>query len=161
MLTQLKQEKRRLTYAELWSEYEHDYIPYERLLQTEEWQEKRLNILARDNHTCTKCGISHNLQVHHTFYSVQKISLKKNKFIHNAPWEYPDEALITVCSRCHQIIHRTTKIPILEEIMPGKYAKKDFTPCYRCNGVGYFSCYKHIQQGICFRCNGQRFEELR
>lgn len=161
MQTPFKPTQRRLTYAELWAEYEHDYIPYDRLLQTEEWQEKRLHILTRDKHTCTKCGVSHNLHVHHTIYSVQRVSLKKNKFIHNLPWDYLDKDLITLCSECHTITHKTTKIKVLEEILPGQYAETDFTPCYRCKGVGYFPCYKRIQQGICFRCHGQRFEELR
>lgn len=160
MQTPLKQSKSRPTYAELLAENQNPYIPYEQLLNTSEWQKKRQKILDRDKHKCSKCGVSHNLQVHHTFYSVQKIELKKNKFIHNLPWEYPDKALITVCNSCHTKIHKTTKIPIYEEILPGKYAEKDFTPCRRCSGVGYFSCYKHVQRGICFRCSGQRFEEL-
>lgn len=36
----------------------------------------------------------------------------------------------------------------------------NYTPCHRCQGVGYISIYKHVQNGICFRCRGQRYEEL-
>jgi 5-methylcytosine-specific restriction endonuclease McrA len=168
MHTPLKQAQHRPTYAELLAEYKNPYIPYERLLQTKEWQEKREKIIDRDRCQCTRCGVSTQtfalnkpiLQVHHTFYSVQKLDLKKNKFTHKLPWEYLDEALVTVCNKCHQEIHKTTKIPVFEEVRPGKYAQKDFTPCRRCKAMGYFSYYKHVQQGICFRCSGQRFEEL-
>ena len=36
----------------------------------------------------------------------------------------------------------------------------NFTPCVRCNGMGYFPEYKKIENGICFRCRGARYEEL-
>lgn len=34
------------------------------------------------------------------------------------------------------------------------------TPCSRCGGTGYFQEYRHIDNGICFRCKGNRFEEF-
>lgn len=36
----------------------------------------------------------------------------------------------------------------------------NFTPCKRCAGYGYFPEYKHVENGICFRCGGNRYEEL-
>lgn len=48
-------------------------------------------------------------------------------------------------------------IPILDlhGIEIGKY-----TNCERCAGAGYFPEYDHINSGVCFRCDGNRFEEL-
>ncbi|MDZ7808793.1 MAG: hypothetical protein U5K71_17040 [Gracilimonas sp.] len=72
--------------------------------------------------------------------------------------EYSDDALITVCSECHQKIHEAENIAF--------YADDSMTeellmmPCYRCNGVGEFPEYKHVQNGICFRCGGAKFEQL-
>jgi 5-methylcytosine-specific restriction endonuclease McrA len=164
----LVEKKRFSTYADLLNQYQNNEIPYDILLQTEEWQKKRQEILKRDHYQCKKCNnsaaysefIIPRLQVHHRFYIVEKTCPQSNKFIYNLPWEYPNNALITVCNKCHHNIHKTTKIPFVEEISPGKYVEKKFTPCCRCSGRGYFGCYKHIEKGICFRCRGQRFEEL-
>jgi RecJ-like exonuclease len=27
--------------------------------------------------------------------------------------------------------------------------------CPRCNGAGHMACYKHVEDGICFLCNGR------
>jgi hypothetical protein len=34
------------------------------------------------------------------------------------------------------------------------------TPCLKCFGAGAFPEYNHIQNGICFRCNGAKYEEF-
>ncbi len=33
-------------------------------------------------------------------------------------------------------------------------------PCYRCHGTGYFPEYNHVEDGICFRCRGAKYEQL-
>ena len=76
---------------------------YRELLNGPEWHDRRLEIISRDGGECTKCGYKDtplevfypveeypSLQVHHLYY-------KKNK----NPWEYPDDALTTLCSPCH------------------------------------------------------------
>jgi len=64
---------------------------YSELLRHPFWQRKRLEIFQRDNFTCRKCTDTlSNLQVHHIYY------IDDHK-----PWEYPDEALITLCDLCH------------------------------------------------------------
>jgi len=64
---------------------------YLELLRHPYWQRKKNGILERDKYTCRKClDTLSNLQVHHLYY------LKDHK-----PWEYPDEALITLCELCH------------------------------------------------------------
>jgi len=60
-----------------------------------QWQKKRLEILERDNFTCIQCGDKENtLHVHHQYY------LKDYKV-----WEYENQSLITLCSRCHEHEH--------------------------------------------------------
>ena len=87
------------------------------------------------------------LHVHHSYY-----------IFGNAPWEYNIDTLITVCHDCHINIHRITRIPVyvndkLEAIL-------NLTPCIRCNGTGFLEEYHYYQNGICFRCEGRKFEEF-
>jgi hypothetical protein len=65
---------------------------YSELLRHPFWQRKRLLVFQRDNFACVKCNDSlSNLQVHHKYY-------KPN----TNPWDYPDDALITLCELCHE-----------------------------------------------------------
>ena len=79
-------------------------LSYEDLLKTEEWKEKRQKILNRDNNKCVYCGKTHNLQVHHKYYS------KYPNGFRVYPWNYPDDALITLCDECHKKVHSKKKI---------------------------------------------------
>lgn len=66
-------------------------MTYQEILKHPFWQRKRLEILQRDDFTCIKCKDKHtNLQVHHLYY--------ENDLY---PWEYPNEALISLCELCH------------------------------------------------------------
>ena len=67
---------------------------YAQQLKSPEWKAKRLSILNRDNHKCTKCGSVKGLHVHHLSYTQGC----------NA-WEYPDDNLITLCRSCHKDEH--------------------------------------------------------
>jgi len=61
------------------------------------WQRKRLAIMERDGFTCRSCGKDGPdaaLAVHHTYYEAG-----------TAPWEYPDDSLITWCEECHEARH--------------------------------------------------------
>lgn len=73
---------------------------YEILLQRDEWKQKRLQILERDGNKCCWCGYPHNLNVHHKYY-LQYPNHKKVD-----PWDYPNDALITLCNKCHQKAHQ-------------------------------------------------------
>jgi hypothetical protein len=56
------------------------------------WQKKRLEILERDGWKCKLCGNKNNtLHVHHFYY-------ERNK----DPWDYPNDALVTLCEFCHE-----------------------------------------------------------
>lgn len=61
------------------------------------WQQKRLEIMKRDNWTCQSCGASGEgvtLHVHHAYYEKGK-----------KPWEYDDDMLVTWCEECHELRH--------------------------------------------------------
>lgn len=67
-------------------------MTYQEKLQDPRWKEKRLEILNRDNFTCQMCGSENKqLQVHHKYY-------KKSE-----PWDYYNDALITLCCDCHSL----------------------------------------------------------
>ncbi|MEZ5003925.1 MAG: hypothetical protein R2730_12930 [Chitinophagales bacterium] len=86
------------------------------------------------------------LHVHHKYYQV---SLK--------PWEYPDDALTTLCMHCHEELHKNKSVDVLDAL--GRNIG-EYHNCFRCDGAGWFPEYKHIEGGICFRCKGGKYEEL-
>lgn len=93
----------------------------------------------------TVLGIEIILHVHHKYY------IRGRK-----PWEYDDDALITLCNWCHWDIHqKPDSIVIFDE---GIIIPQNLILCSRCGGAGGFPERKHVQQGICFRCKGNRFE---
>jgi hypothetical protein len=84
------------------------------------------------------------LHVHHTYYKFDTL-----------PWEYPNEALTTLCWICHENEHKDSEMPILNE----NGIEIDKLPlCKRCYGAGYLPQYNYHQGGKCFRCNGYKFE---
>lgn len=72
---------------------------YDKFLHDDRWYAKRRKILDRDNHKCQWCGKTTNLQVHHKYYNVYPNGK------HPKPWDYPDNALITLCHDCHVKYH--------------------------------------------------------
>ena len=89
------------------------------------------------------------LAVHHKRYIVGR----------NA-WEYDDDDLVTLCQDCHSKVHEFLPVQVYDENDDGSLEVMNLTPCYRCNGTGYLPEYSHVENGICFRCRGARFEEL-
>jgi 5-methylcytosine-specific restriction endonuclease McrA len=71
-----------------------EWIAYEKQLKDERWLMVREQVLARDFHMCTKCFKSNDLQVHHKYYETGCMA-----------WEYPLEALQTLCRGCHAKEH--------------------------------------------------------
>ncbi|MER2997381.1 hypothetical protein [Pontibacter populi] len=86
------------------------------------------------------------LEVHHRYYKVGAL-----------PWEYPDGALTTLCWYCHEELHKNGKVPVLDR---NGNVIGEYTNCTRCYGAGVFPEFSHVQSGICFRCNGAKYEEL-
>jgi len=68
---------------------------YSKSLKSRKWKTKRKRIIFRDGNKCTNCGSNENLCVHHIYYYKEKVQ----------PWDYPDDALITLCEDCHSILH--------------------------------------------------------
>jgi len=65
---------------------------YLELLKSPRWQKRRLEILERDEWACQLCGDEDSqLHVHHWVYEWNR-----------PPWEYPDEAMVTLCESCHE-----------------------------------------------------------
>lgn len=79
---------------------------YDDLLQRKEWKDKRLKILKRDKFQCRYCHSNDNLNIHHKYYSIYPNKLKVE------PWNYPDDALITLCENCHHKLHLRKKIKV-------------------------------------------------
>lgn len=86
------------------------------------------------------------LHIHHKYYVKNLLA-----------WEYPDEALITLCFDCHENLHKDQTIPVYENT---NHLAGEYHFCKRCHGTGRFPEYSHIQSGICFECNGERYMEL-
>jgi hypothetical protein len=85
--------------------------------------------------------------VHHTYYIQGRLA-----------WEYPDEDLILLCHKCHLKFHQENTVNVYLDYKNGTILT--YSPCNRCHGAGYFDEYKHVENGICFRCKGARYEEL-
>lgn len=67
---------------------------YQKKLIHPKWQQKRLEIINRDNCTCRFCSDKNTqLDVHHKYYKPGA-----------EPWEYDSSALVSVCRPCHQCI---------------------------------------------------------
>ena len=88
------------------------------------------------------------LHVHHKLY-----------FLNTFPWDYEDEHLITLCNYCHTNLHSNTAIPVYKN-KTGFLVDLKLTKCKRCNGAGVFPEFSHINEGICFKCEGANYEEL-
>jgi len=80
---------------------------YSEKLKDPRWQKKRLEILERDNYTCTGCGIDGRYKdkesglMDYCEMHIHHIKYKKNAM----PWEYDDDELTTLCYACHKRLH--------------------------------------------------------
>jgi len=82
-----------------------------------------------------------------TIFHVHHKCYRKNKQI----WEQNNNEYMTLCNVCHKIIHNNEKIPYYDE---GDKIISYLNNCSRCGGTGYLECYKHVQNGRCFKCDG-------
>lgn len=125
-------------------------VRYNNLLNCFEWQFKRFKILVRDNYTCEDCKkISDRLHVHHKFYLKDSL-----------PWEIEDSELVSLCRSCHSNRHENETINIYEKVGNQlKLTNYRYNTCWKCNGTGYLSQFKHVENGICFACFGNVINE--
>ena len=113
--------------------------------EKQRWQEEYLRYCSDETLENIKWIDTKGLHVHHQYYQHGKLA-----------WEYPDEALITLCWHCHERLHNNEEIEIRDA--EGDFMGKKKV-CPRCYGAGWFPEFNHVQNGICFRCKGQKFEE--
>lgn len=85
---------------------------YGKKLQDGRWKEKRRKIKERDRFTCQWCGSHENLQVHHKYYCRYPNGEKVE------PWDYPDDALITLCEDCHRWWHEKNRAKVYYRRFP-------------------------------------------
>lgn len=76
-------------------------MTYKQQLLTSEWAAKRTEILERDNYSCLECSSTKYLQIHHDYYVNNRMA-----------WEYPNDALRTLCRKCHTKFHKTHKLSL-------------------------------------------------
>lgn len=150
---------------------EIDRISYFDLLKCDEWKNKRIGVLKRDDYRCVKCKTTYtittysgsnkiyllkdeapnpenryiNLQVHHTLYVFNKLH-----------WEYDDDELETLCNICHEELHNNENVKVWDE---NKYNQMKFGSCDRCSGKGYIAMFTNVQNGICFKCKGYGYNQ--
>lgn len=73
---------------------------YSEKLKNPRWQKKRLGIFNRDQFECKICGDKETtLHVHHVYYEAN-----------SEPWDYADDALVTLCGVCHEAEHEAMKV---------------------------------------------------
>lgn len=120
-------------------------IGYGDLLSCFEWKFLRLEILWRDGYKCQKCGNkSIYNHVHHTHYIKDQL-----------PWIIRYEYLQTLCRPCHTQIHMEQEIPVYEFKNNNKIRVfNSYSICSRCSGTGYLPQFKHVENGVCFKCGG-------
>lgn len=82
------------------------------------------------------------LNIHHNYYIFGR-----------KPWDYDNDALVTLCSRCHQKRHKQIKIPLYGQ--DKQLINPALPVCDRCNGTGYLPQYHYYMGGICFKCHGE------
>lgn len=82
------------------------------------------------------------LNIHHNYYIFGR-----------KPWDYDNDALVTLCSRCHQKRHKQIKIPLYGQDKQLIYPA--LPVCDRCNGTGYLPQYHYYMGGVCFKCHGE------
>lgn len=76
---------------------------YSELLKDPKWQKKRLEMLQSSGFKCESCGdTEETLHIHHVYYEKDCL-----------PWDYPDNAYLVLCSRCHEKWH--TNVEFLQK----------------------------------------------
>lgn len=70
---------------------ENKVKPYSEKLKDPRWQKIRLQTFERDKWECQSCNDKEStLVVHHKYYLPER-----------EPWEYPMDAFIALCEKCH------------------------------------------------------------
>lgn len=103
---------------------------YSEKLRDPRWQKKRLEILEQNNFTCQLCSDTETeLHVHHLFYTKGK-----------QPWEYTNDALVTLCKHCHLLVETTGHSDITHGAMKNILATGEISICRILEGftIGFY-----------------------
>lgn len=79
-------------------------MTYREQLRDRRWQIKRTKILTRDNNECQNPNCKYKsdhtvlVEVHHLYYIDDTLA-----------WDYPDDILLSLCSKCHYDEQRRPK----------------------------------------------------
>lgn len=103
----------------------------ENIIELEEKLTKRLprgtktRILKRDGRKCVLCWSTGFLVIHHYWDDIENPVLPPKKY--QSPYYKPrDEELVTLCGRCHWMVHNRPMAPaarLLKEIMAEIYKR--------------------------------------
>ena len=142
------QKKERIT---KWGIYQLTQENYKRALESPEWQQLSNTIITRDHGKCQVCGATTELRVHHKYYI-------KGRTI----WNYPSDALQTLCEACHTRYHDAHKVDVYDSLprVGMGYRRLLLEPCPRCAGKGFIAGYDHVEGGTCFLCFGSGYYNL-
>ena len=89
-------------------------------------------------------------------FNMKGLNIHHNYYIHGRkPWEYPNDALVTLCEICHKKRHEKGAIYLLD--LNHNYFK-DLCKCGKCSGSGYLPQYWYRDNGICYECGGEGIE---
>jgi len=77
---------------------ENWWAMYTAYLNSDEWDEKRAKVLARDHHRCRLCSAVSNLQVHHPPIAYRHIG------------DENIDDLTTLCEPCHTVVTMALRV---------------------------------------------------
>lgn len=107
-----------------------------------QWYDKRPRLVFHYLGESTNYRLG-QLNIHHRYYISGKFA-----------WEYEDDALVTLCYDCHKEVHKNEKIEVRA---PADSTSKTrfIRNCSKCEGTGYLPEFSHIDNGVCYPCDGR------
>ena len=159
---------------------EQEKLSYDHLLKTTEWDVLRKRLFAESNNKCSECNkqapkdgqsriytnpefvkqLELDGKTLPSFFYPTILHLHHKYYVRNTlPWDYPDSCFKVVCGDCHSKIHKEQTILVYPNSTMSQ--SENLTPCNRCDGLGYLSHYYYVSNGVCFKCGGAGFEELK
>lgn len=110
-------------------------ISYREQLSDLRWIRRRLEIIDRDKYTCQKCGwICDPMFEGHRVKPMVQIADPKYLEVHHIyyihglyAWEYSGDALVTLCSQCHE---QEGQKPTITSATASRTAVEEFRALY-------------------------------
>lgn len=154
---------------------------YKELLLRPQWKQKRIEILDRDKHVCTKCNRYSTLNYSGASFTAKLIGnfpngtpyyilVQTNNLVSlhvhhkyyvlsRSPWNYENDALICLCQNCHDQEHEKVIVPVFldENAKLANDSPDEYLVCPKCGGSGHLTEYNYHMAGVCFGCNGYCF----